>query len=83
MTIVESKPNELVKIKLEFTRPMPTTCDTTFTVEPQGDQTEVTWSMAGKRNFIGKALCLAMDMNGMIGGQFDQGLTNIKQIVEK
>lgn len=83
MKIVESKPNELVKLKLSFLRPMESSCDTTFLLQPQGDQTEVTWSMAGENNFIGKAMCLAMDMDKLVGGQFEEGLTNIKAIVEK
>lgn len=82
MEILESKPGELVKIKLAFVRPMEDVCDTTFTFKPEGDQTAVTWNMSGTNNFIGKAMCLFMDMDKMVGTEFEKGLANIKAIVE-
>ena len=45
MTITESRPNELVKFKLEFYKPMAGVSDAEFTFKPQGNQTEVTWAM--------------------------------------
>lgn len=82
MTITGSKPNESIQFKLEFYKPMAGVSDTEFTFKPQGDQTEVTWSMSGKNNFIGKAMCLVMSMDKMIGGQFEQGLADLKKIAE-
>jgi hypothetical protein len=38
--------------------------------------------MSGKNNFIGKAFCLFMNMDKMIGGQFEKGLTDMKAVVE-
>lgn len=84
MTIIESKPDELVRIKLDFIRPMEGTSDVQFTFKPAGEnQTDVTWSMAGKNNFIAKAMSLVMDCEKMIGDSFDEGLASIKKIVEK
>lgn len=82
MTIVESKPAEFIRIKLEFFKPMAGVSDTLFTFKPQSDQTEVTWTMSGKNNFIGKAFCLFMNMDKMIGGEFEKGLAQLKAIVE-
>lgn len=82
MTITESRPNELIRLNLEFFKPMAGTSTTEFTFKTEGNQTAVTWSMAGKHNFIAKAMCLFMNMDKMIGGQFDQGLTAMKSIVE-
>jgi carbon monoxide dehydrogenase subunit G len=82
MTIVESKPNNLVRIRLDFTRPMAGTSDVELKLEPQGEQTKVTWSMAGKNNFIAKAVSLFMDCEKMVGDQYDKGLANLKAIVE-
>ncbi len=82
MTITESRPSELVRMKLEFREPMAGTADTEFTFKPDGDQTMVTWTMAGKNNFVGKAICLVMNMEKMIGGQFEEGLANMKSVVE-
>jgi hypothetical protein len=82
MTILDSKPNEHVHIKLDFIRPMEGTSDVNFTIEPEGDGTLVTWTMEGKNNFIAKAISLVMDCDKMIGGYYEQGLANMKAIVE-
>jgi len=82
MTVVESKPNELVKIKLEFVRPFAATNDTEFTFKEEDKQTLVTWTMSGKHNFVGKAMCLVMNMEKMVGPDFEKGLANLKAVVE-
>jgi hypothetical protein len=82
MTITESRPNELVQFHLEFYKPMAGTSDAEFTFKPEGNQTIVTWTMTGKNNFIGKAMCLVMNMDKMVGGQFEEGLAGMKRIAE-
>jgi uncharacterized protein YndB with AHSA1/START domain len=82
MTIIESHPNERILIKLEFIKPFAATNTAEFTFEPQGDQTVVTWSLSGENNFISKAICMFMDMDKMVGGDFEQGLAKLKSVVE-
>jgi hypothetical protein len=82
MTITESRSSDLIRIKLEFLKPFASTADTEFTFKPEGNQTAVTWSMAGKNNFMAKAMCLFMNMGKMVGGQFEQGLAQMKSLVE-
>ena len=82
MTITESRPHELVRIELHFLKPMEGKANCEFTLRPDGDQTAVTWSMDGENDFIGKAMCLFMDMDEMIGSKYDEGLAKIKAIVE-
>lgn len=82
MTIVESEPNDHVRIKLDFIRPMPGTNDVLMKIKPKGDETQLTWSMAGEMNFMMKAVGMFMDCDKMIGDQFDKGLANMKTIVE-
>lgn len=82
MTITGSKPNESIQFKLEFFKPMAGVSDTEFKFKPQGDQTEVIWSMTGKNNFFAKAICLFMNMDKMIGGDFEKGLAQMKTVVE-
>ncbi|MEX2167854.1 MAG: SRPBCC family protein [Pirellulales bacterium] len=82
MTILESRPSEFVKIKLAFIKPMEDTATTEFILKPEGEQTAVTWNMYGENNFMAKAFCLFMDMDTMIGDQYEKGLANIKSIVE-
>src|SRR6187401_1462645 len=47
MTILESRPGELVKIKLEFLKPFAATNQADFAFKGDGSQTSVTWSMSG------------------------------------
>lgn len=82
MRILESKPNERIRLELGFEKPMQDTSDVEFTFKPVGDKTELTWTMSGEHTFVSKAMCTLMNMEKMLGGQFDQGLENIKQIVE-
>jgi hypothetical protein len=82
MTIVESKPNELVRMKLQFIRPMQDTAEAVFTFKPVGDKIDVTWAMNGTNSFMEKAVCLFMDLDQMIGDKFLEGLTDMKKIVE-
>ena len=82
MTITESRPNELIRIKMEFFKPFAATNTAEFTFKPEGNQTVVTWSMAGDNNFMAKAIHLVMNMDKMIGGQFETGLAQMKLIVE-
>lgn len=81
MTIIESRPHEMIGIKLEFLKPMPGTSTAEFTFKPEGDQTSVTWSMTGKKNLFAKAIHLIMDMDKMIGGQFERGLADMNAAV--
>lgn len=82
LTITDSRPNDLILFDLEFIKPMADTCLTRFDFKPEGAGTTVTWTMTGTNNFIAKAVCLFMNMDKMVGGQFDQGLQSMKAIVE-
>jgi len=82
MTIIESRPNDLIRVRLEFLRPFAGTSIATFTFKPEGAGTLVTWSMAGENNFIAKAVHLVMDIDKMIGGNFEKGLAQMKTVAE-
>jgi hypothetical protein len=82
MTLKESRPNELIRIKLEFMRPFKAINDAEFAFKPDGNQTMVTWSMSGRKNFMFKAFGLFMSMDKMVGGDFEKGLASMKSIVE-
>jgi uncharacterized protein YndB with AHSA1/START domain len=82
MTILESKPNELIRMKLEFTRPMQDESMTDFTFQENDGKTTVNWQMYGDHTFMSKAMCMFMDMDKMVGTSFDEGLASIKKIVE-
>ena len=82
MTLTESRPSDLIRIKMEFLKPFANTSTAEFTFRPEGDQTVVTWSMEGRNNFMAKAIHLVMNMDKMIGGQFEKGLAQMKAVAE-
>jgi hypothetical protein len=77
-TIIESRPNELVRIKLEFFKPMAGEATSEFRFEPAGPGTKVTWSMFGPKNYIAKVMCMFVSMDKEIGGEFEKGLAELK-----
>jgi hypothetical protein len=81
-TVTESRLDEVVRFKLEMKRPFVGSNDVEFAFKPEGAQTVVTWSMAGKNNFMSKAVGLFMDCEKMCGDQFEQGLAKLKALVE-
>ncbi len=83
MTITEVVPNQKIVHKLEFLAPMEATNTVTFTLAAEGTGTKVTWAMDGHNGFVSKAFCLFMDMDAMVGGDFEKGLTSLKQISEE
>jgi len=83
MTLTESRPTDLVAVKLEFVKPFAGTSTAEFTFQSQGEKkTFVTWSMSGHNDFLSKAVCLFMNMDKTLGGQFEQGLASMKSVVE-
>jgi Polyketide cyclase / dehydrase and lipid transport len=82
MTITDSRPGELVRLKLEFLKPFKATNTAEFTFKPEGNQTVVTWAMTGNKNFVSKAMCLFVSMDKMCGGAFEKGLADMKKAAE-
>lgn len=82
MTVLESRPAELIRIKLEFFQPMEGVSEAVFAFKPEAGRTAVTWSMTGANNYVGKLFCLFMNMDKMIGGDFEKGLASLKALSE-
>lgn len=83
MTLVESKPDETIKIRVDFTEPFEGGTNSEFNFRPKGDQTEVAWTMHGHHNFVEKAFCLVMNGLDMMGDDIEKGLARLKQVSEK
>ena len=83
MTLITSKPAELIRITLEFFRPWKATNLTEFTFQPEGQGTRVTWTMTGTNNFMAKAFHLIMNMEKLVGPDFEKGLAQLKAVVEQ
>jgi hypothetical protein len=81
MTITDSTPDKIT-IRLEFIKPFAETNITTFTFVSSGAETKVTWAMDGENDFMGKAFSLVMDMEKMVGPDFEKGLAAMKAMAE-
>ncbi len=83
MTIVASRPSDLVRIRLEFLRPFQATNMAEFRFRSEEAQTDVTWSMSGKNNLFFKAFSLFMNCDDMVGRDFEKGLASLKAVAEE
>ena len=83
MEILEvSAPSKIV-IKLDFFKPFEAHNTAEFTMLPQGDATSVTWLMHGTAPFMSKVMQVFMNMDKMIGKDFDAGLAKLKKLTER
>ena len=83
MEIAESTAPSKVSLNLEFLKPFKAQNTTDFILEPEGDGTKLTWDMQGPNQFMGKVMQVFMDMDGMVGKDFERGLSNLKEVAEK
>jgi hypothetical protein len=81
-TIIDAKPNESVRMKLEFYRPFAGVNEVEFTFVPEGSQTVVTWNMTGKLAFFPRLVGIFVSMEKMCGDSFSKGLADLKTIVD-
>ena len=81
-TITGSVPDEKITQKLEFQEPMQSVAQVAFTLQAEGEATKVTWSYDADNDFMAKAFGLFMDMDAMLGGDFDRGLKSMKPLAE-
>lgn len=82
MTIEQSQPPSRVVVEIEFLKPMAATNTATFAFVKAGDTTKVTWAMDGNNNFVSKAFQLVMDMDALVGKDFERGLAQLKTASE-
>jgi Polyketide cyclase / dehydrase and lipid transport len=80
--IVGSEPRK-VTMRLDMQKPMEGHNMVEFRLVPQGDATEVTWAMHGASPFIAKLAGIFMNMDHMIGRDFEAGLANLKVQAER
>jgi hypothetical protein len=83
MTITKAEPAKQVEIKLEFQEPFKATNTTVFALAPDGAGTKVTWTMSGENDFMGKAMSMFMNMDEMVGKDFDKGLAQMRTADEE
>src|SRR6266545_2107992 len=82
MEIVESGPRKVL-IKLDFLKPFEAHNMGEFILEPKGDSTAVTWAIYGPSPFMSKVIGTFMNIDDMIGRDFEKGLADLKAVAEK
>jgi hypothetical protein len=83
MEILDTSVPSKVVIKLDFFTPFEGHNAAEFTILPQGDVTSVTWLMHGPASFVHKVMQVFMNLDKMIGKDFEVGLANLKRLTEK
>jgi uncharacterized protein YndB with AHSA1/START domain len=82
MIISADEPAQRIEYRLEFLTPFTATNFAELVLTPKGDDTEVVWAMHGPAPLISKVMDLLMNMDKMIGNDFETGLTDLKAICE-
>ena len=83
MEILDSSVPSKIVIKLDFFAPFEGHNTAEFTMLPQGDVTNVTWLMHGPVPFMAKIMHVLMNIDRMVGKDFEIGLANLKRLTEK
>jgi len=81
--IVQVQAPRQVTMQLRMIEPMEGLNRVDFTLAPQGDATEVTWAMQGRSPFIARLIGVFVDMDAMIGRDFEAGLAGLKTLAER
>jgi len=82
MEIVESTSPSKISLKLDFLKPFEAHNMTDFTFEPVGNGTKITWDMHGPNQCMGRVMSVFIDMDQMVGENFETGLANLKTAAE-
>lgn len=83
MEIIDAQPPSRIVIKLDFTKPFEAHNLVDFTLTPVTEGTRVNWAMSGRNVFIGKVMSVFMDMDRMVGKDFERGLAALKTAAEE
>jgi uncharacterized protein YndB with AHSA1/START domain len=81
--IADTSPPNRVAIKLDMIKPFAASNRVEFTLQPQGDATNVTWAMNGHTPYLAKIMHVFLDVDRMVGQDFETGLANLKALAEK
>jgi uncharacterized protein YndB with AHSA1/START domain len=82
MEITDTSPPSKVIIRLDFVKPFEARNIVEFTLQPNGDSTHVIWAMHGPSPYISRLMSIFLNMDSMIGTDFEAGLANLKSVAE-
>lgn len=80
--VIESVPNQKVRTKITYEKPMKMEQVSEMTLTPTAKGTKVRWQVTGNNSYLGRVMCLFTDMDKMVGGMFEKGLGKLKATVE-
>lgn len=83
MEILDTSAPSKIVIKLDFFKPIEGHNTAEFTMLPQGDVTNLTWVMHGPAVLMTRVMQVFINLDHMIGRDFEVGLANLKQLTEK
>ena len=80
--VIESILNKSVKTQLTYTKPMEMLQLAEVTLTPVNGGTKVKWSVDMNNGFFFRLMGAIMNVEKMVGGEFEKGLGNLKSAVE-
>lgn len=82
LEIIDSAPSR-VALRLDMSAPMQASNLIEFTLVPRANGTEVTWAMEGNCPYVAKLMGVFLDMEAMVGRDFEAGLAKLKARAEQ
>ena len=82
LTIAQATPSKIT-LNLDMTRPMTAHNIVEYDLAPNGNGTNVTWSMHGPMNIVSKVMCTFTSIDKMLGGEFEKGLRDLNTLAQK
>ena len=81
MIVTRALPAE-VDVDLRFTAPFKSTSSVDFRLHETGSTTQVIWTMTSPQNLMAKVMRIFINMEKLIGTDFEKGLAKLKAVVE-
>ncbi len=78
--IIESVENQFVRTALDFGSMG--TANASFTLQPEGDQTEISWGFESDLGMNPMSRWMGLMMDEWVGSDYERGLSNLKELVE-
>lgn len=82
MEIMDARAPHEVHLRIDFLKPWEAHNQISFLLQPQGNATQVDWVMTGPANFMAKLFGVFVNMDKLVGKDFERGLANLKAITE-
>jgi uncharacterized protein YndB with AHSA1/START domain len=82
IAITDTNPPGKIVMKLDMLKPFEGHNIVEFTLQPSGAATQITWAMNGPASYLSKLAGVFLNMDKMVGGQFAEGLANLKAVAE-